>query len=116
MLRVAIPTRRHIIQTTTKRFFTNTQNYDSLVLGAYTGDSVRLTASKDISSKTKQLIQDQLELSHFKKAGDVRTLYNIGGINQVAVVSLGSQIKDEQESARQAVKKKSQLYPPFSSD
>nr|AME15516.1 leucyl aminopeptidase [Actinomucor elegans] len=92
----------------TKRLFTNTQGYDALVLGAYTGTengSIRLTAQKDISQKTRQLIEDQLQLSNFKKAGDVRTLYNVGGIKQVAVVSLGPQdnVKDnEQEAARRA--------------
>jgi aminopeptidase len=94
----------------TKRLFTNTQGYDALVLGAYTGTengSIRLTAQKDISQKTRQLIEDQLQLSNFRKAGDVRTLYNVGGIKQVAVVSLGPQdnVKDnEQEAARRAVK------------
>ena len=45
-------------------------------------------------------------MSNFKKAGDVRTLYNVGGMKQVAIVSLGEQSvaqKDEQEAARRAV-------------
>lgn len=92
----------------TKRLFTNTKNYDALVLNAYTskGGQVSLTASKDISQKTKHLIEEQLKVSNFKKAGDVRTLYNVGGMKQVAIVSLGEQSvaqKDEQEAARRAV-------------
>ncbi|KAL7319215.1 hypothetical protein PS15m_002381 [Mucor circinelloides] len=91
----------------TKRLFTNTQNYDALVLNAYTskGGQVSLTANKDISQKTKHLIEEQLKVSNFKKAGDVRTLYNVGGMKQVAIVSLGEQSvaqKDEQEAARRA--------------
>ncbi|KAI7902628.1 cytosol aminopeptidase family, catalytic domain-containing protein [Cokeromyces recurvatus] len=89
-----------------KRFFTNTQGYDALVLGAYTSKDgiARLTATQDISQQTKHLIEDQLKLSNFKKAGDVRTLYNVGGIKQVAVVSVGSQTntRDEKEAARRA--------------
>lgn len=91
-----------------RRLFTNTQNYDALVLNAYTSKEgqVSLAASKDISQKTKSLIEEQLKVSNFKKAGDVRTLYNVGGMKQVAIVSLGEQSvaqKDEQEAARRAV-------------
>ncbi|KAL9546995.1 hypothetical protein MBANPS3_006382, partial [Mucor bainieri] len=91
----------------TKRLFTNTQNYDALVLNAFTNKEghVSLAASKDITQKTKSLIEEQLKVSNFKKAGDVRTLYNVGGMKQVAVVSLGEQSvaqKDEQEAARRA--------------
>lgn len=94
----------------TKRLITNIQGYDALVLGAYSGGengAIHLTAQKDISQNTRQLIQDQLRLSNFKKAGDVRTLYNVGGMKQVAIVSLGSQTavkNNEQEAARRAVK------------
>lgn len=96
----------------TKRLFTNTQNYDALVLNAFTNKEgqVSLAASKDISQKTKGLIEEQLKVSNFKKAGDVRTLYNVGGMKQVAIVSLGEQSvaqKDEQEAARRAVSRAS---------
>ncbi|KAI8090138.1 cytosol aminopeptidase family, catalytic domain-containing protein [Gilbertella persicaria] len=89
---------------TAKRLFNNTQGYDSIVLGAYTGDNISLTATEHISEKTKQLIREQLAASNLKKAGDVRTLYNISGVKQVAVVGLGkeAEIKDKQEAARRA--------------
>jgi hypothetical protein len=54
------------------------------------------------------LIQSQLALSNFKKAGDIRLFYNVGGVKQVAVVALGDKKKtqkhEEQESVRLAVK------------
>jgi aminopeptidase len=81
-----------------KRFFTNKAGYDSLVLGAFSdGANVKLTANKDISTSTRNLIQDQLKLSNFGKADNVRVFYNVGGIERVAVVSLA------QEAARRAV-------------
>ncbi|KAI7885453.1 cytosol aminopeptidase family, catalytic domain-containing protein [Mucor mucedo] len=89
----------------TKRLFSNIQCYDSLVLGAYTENgTATLTASKDISKKVHNLIEEHLRVSNFKKAGDVRTLYNIGGMKQVAIVSLGkkSEVQDTQEAARRA--------------
>ncbi|KAF7721337.1 hypothetical protein EC973_004855 [Apophysomyces ossiformis] len=90
------------------RLFTNTQQYDALVLGAYTDGSapIALSASRDISAETRQKVIDQLAVSNFRKAGDVRLLYNVGGIKQVAVVSLGKQAaigtKGEAEAARSA--------------
>jgi aminopeptidase len=88
-----------------KRFFTNKAGYDSLVLGAFSdGANVKLTANKDISTSTRNLIQDQLKLSNFGKADNVRVFYNVGGIERVAVVSLGKDIgQDAQEAARRAV-------------
>lgn len=91
--------------TIAKRLFSNVQRYDSLVLGAYTENgTATLTASRDISKKVHNHIEEQLRVSNFKKAGDVRTLYNIGGMKQVAVVSLGkkSEVVDTQEAARRA--------------
>ncbi|KAI8878054.1 hypothetical protein K501DRAFT_229195 [Backusella circina FSU 941] len=87
-----------------KRLFTNKAGYDSLVLSAFTdGTNVKLTAAKDISTSTRNLIQDQLKLSNFGKADNVRVFYNIGGIERVAVVSLGKDIgQDTQEAARRA--------------
>lgn len=93
-------------QSLTKRLFSNVQNYDALVLGAYTDtNAVTLTANKDISSETSQLIQEQLRVSNFSKPGQVRTLYNVGGMKQVAIVSLGkeSEVKENTaEAARRA--------------
>lgn len=93
------------INNISKRLFSNVQRYDSLVLGAYTENgTATLTASKDISKKVHNLIEEHLRVSNFKKAGDVRTLYNIGGMKQVAIVSLGkkSEVHDTQEAARRA--------------
>lgn len=89
----------------TRRLFSNAQRYDALVLGAHTDNgAIRLTASKDISGKTLSAIEEQLHASQFKKADQVRTLYNLGGMKQVAIVSLGekSKMKDPQEAARRA--------------
>lgn len=92
---------------TSRRFFSNKQGFDSLVLGAYASEKPILT-TQQVSNKTRDLLQSQLALSKFKKAGDVRLFYNIGGIKQVAVVSLGDKNNNnphkEQESVRMAVK------------
>lgn len=92
---------------TSRRFFSNKQGFDSLVLGAYASEKPILT-TQQVSNKTRDLLQSQLALSKFKKAGDVRLFYNIGGIKQVAVVSLGDKSNNnphkEQESVRMAVK------------
>lgn len=88
-----------------KRFFSNTKGFDSLVIGAYT-EPTQLTCQ--VSQETRQLIQHQLSLTRFKKPGDVRVLYDIGGVKQVAVVSLGEKkenVQEEQESVRSAVNK-----------
>ncbi|KAI8972109.1 cytosol aminopeptidase family, catalytic domain-containing protein [Pilobolus umbonatus] len=87
-----------------RRLFSNTKQFDSLILGAYTGDKPTLTAVNDISKETRQLIEQQLVASNLKKANEVRVMYNIGGIQQVAVVSLGKKadIRDEKEAARKA--------------
>jgi aminopeptidase len=72
------------------RLFTNKQGYDSLVLNAFTdAGSLTLPESAYISQATRTSILEQLKLSNFKKAGDVRVLYNVGGVKQVAVVNLG---------------------------
>jgi len=95
-----------------RRFFSNKQGFDSLVLGAYTSDKPALT-TQQVSSKTRDLLQSQLALSKFKKAGDVRLFYNVGGVKQVAVVSLGDKGSknphEEQESVRMAV-----MFQPLS--
>lgn len=90
-----------------RRLFTNASNYDALVLGSYTdAEQITFSASRDITSSTRQTLVEQLAASGFKKEGDVRVLYNVGGVKQVAVVSLGKQGKDEAtqlEQARKAV-------------
>jgi aminopeptidase len=92
---------------TSHRFFSNKQGFDSLVLGAYASEKPILT-TQQVSNKTRDLLQSQLALSKFKKAGDVRLFYNVGGIDQVAVVSLGDKSNNnshkEQENVRMAVK------------
>lgn len=92
-------------QTNFKRFFSNQQGFDSLVIGAYTETS-QLTTSR-VSNETRELIQSQLALSNFKKPGDVRLFYNVGGVKQVAVVALGDKKSqkphEEKESVRLAV-------------
>lgn len=82
---------RPILTRRSVRFFTNAQQYDGLVLGAYTDgkNGVVLPAAKDISAATQSHLIEQLAASNFKKSGDVRLLYNVGGVKQVAVVSLG---------------------------
>lgn len=96
-----------------RRFFSNKQGFDSLVLGAHTSDKPALT-TQQVSSKTRDLLQSQLALSKFKKAGDVRLFYNVGGVKQVAVVSLGDKSNknphEEQESVRMAVMFQPLLY------
>ncbi|CEP07846.1 hypothetical protein [Parasitella parasitica] len=87
------------------RFFSNKQGFDSLVLGAYISEKPILT-TQQVSTKTRDMLQSQLALSQFKKAGDVRLFYNVGGIKQVAIVSLGDKSNKnphkEQESVRMA--------------
>ena len=105
--------RPNTIPTFQRRFFSNVEKYDALVLGAYTdAEKIAFSATQDISSATQKVLLEQLAASSFKKAGDVRTLYNIGGVKQVAVVSLGKK-KDTDKgeaqqlaSARMAVRKK----------
>ncbi|SAM08476.1 hypothetical protein [Absidia glauca] len=82
---------RPILTRRSVRLFTNAQQYDGLVLGAYTDgkNGVVLPAAKDISAATQSHLMEQLAASNFKKSGDVRLLYNVGGVKQVAVVSLG---------------------------
>jgi aminopeptidase len=107
-----LPSLRHtVIKTAQKsgsnrRLFSNKQGFDSLVIGAYT-ETPQLT-THNVSNETRNLIQSQLALSKFKKAGDIRVFYNVGGIKQVAVVALGDKKSTnehlEQESVRVAVK------------
>jgi aminopeptidase len=94
-------------QTNARRFFSNKQGFDSLVIGAYTSESQPLLTTQQVSNETRKRIESQLALSQFKKIGDVRIFYNEGGVKQIAVVSLGDKIKknqhEEQESVRMAV-------------
>ena len=99
--------RRFVTASIPRRLFTNASNYDALVLGSYTdAEQITFSATRDITSNTRQTLVEQLAASGFKKEGDVRVLYNVGGVKQVAVVSLGKQGKDEAtqlEQARKAV-------------
>lgn len=96
--------KRSVIKASGRRLFSNTRGFDSLVIGAYT-DTCQLTTH--VSNETRNVIQSKLASSNFKKPGDVRVFYDIGGVKQVAVVSLGqnksSNINEEQESVRLAV-------------
>ncbi|CAO3685501.1 unnamed protein product [Rhizopus microsporus] len=83
-----------------KRFFSNKQGFDSLVIGAYT-EPCQLT-TPHASSATRQFLEEQLKLTQFKKKHDVRTFYNLGGVSQVAVVSLGKKEEVEAETVRMA--------------
>ncbi|KAI8987627.1 cytosol aminopeptidase family, catalytic domain-containing protein [Mycotypha africana] len=92
-----------------KRLFSNINNYDSLILNAYTpknGKPSLIASSKDISNNTRQAIEEQLGISNFKKLGDVRTIYNVGGVSRVTIVSVGEEqpktLAEEQEAARKA--------------
>ncbi|KAJ8653173.1 hypothetical protein O0I10_011222 [Lichtheimia ornata] len=87
--RASLPTARRVAATATRqvRFFTNPHGYDALVLGAY--NNLNLTATQGISDSTRNQILEQLSSSNLTKKDDVRLLYNVGGIKQLAVVSLG---------------------------
>ncbi|KAI7859513.1 cytosol aminopeptidase family, catalytic domain-containing protein [Circinella umbellata] len=85
-----------------RRLFSNAEKYDALVLGAYTdAEEIAFSATPDISSATQKVLLEQLAASSFKKAGDVRTLYNVGGVKQVAVVSLGKKEDTDKGEAQQ---------------
>lgn len=72
------------------RLFSNKHNYDAVVLDAYSDNGrLALSQSSHISNATRSSILEQLQHSNFKTAGDVRVLYNVGGVKQVAVVNLG---------------------------
>ncbi|CAO3667180.1 unnamed protein product [Rhizopus stolonifer] len=83
------------------RTFSNKQGFDSLVLGAYSEPSCQL-ATKHVTTATRKLIENQLVLTNFKKLNDTRIFYNVGGISQVAVVSLGKKKENEREVVRMA--------------
>ncbi|KAI8368485.1 cytosol aminopeptidase family, catalytic domain-containing protein [Blakeslea trispora] len=101
-------TRKSLIKaarlTSLRRCFSNKQGFDSLVAGAYSDKEPFLT-NQHVSQETRNLIQNQLASSNFKKLGDTRIFYNIDGISQVAVVSLGEKQQDRtkgQENVRMA--------------
>ncbi|KAG2217987.1 hypothetical protein INT45_006241 [Circinella minor] len=81
------------------RYFTNPQCYDGIVLGAYTDGELTLanTSTQHIQSSTRNKILEQLKKSNFKKVGDVRLLYGVGDVDQVAVVSLGNKHEATQD-------------------
>ncbi|KAI7862489.1 hypothetical protein BDF14DRAFT_1854591 [Spinellus fusiger] len=88
------------------RHFTNPQQYDALVLNAYTdSQGITLPATHGISTATRTALLESLSASQFKKKGDVRLLYNVGGVKQVAVVGLGkpkTDLAQTQEDVRMA--------------
>lgn len=92
------------------RYFSNADNLDAIVLGAYTGSgNITFPAAQSISANTQKQLQEQLAASNLKKAGDVRLLYNVDGIKQIAVVSLGEEPQvakphETLEAARKAVR------------
>ncbi|KAI9311235.1 cytosol aminopeptidase family, catalytic domain-containing protein [Dichotomocladium elegans] len=88
------------------RSFTNAQGYDALVLGAYT-DELALATTSGISQSTRNNILEQLSVSNFSKPGDVRLLYNVGGVKQVAIVSLGSKKESSSDTAKLELARKS---------
>ncbi|KAI7905868.1 cytosol aminopeptidase family, catalytic domain-containing protein [Cokeromyces recurvatus] len=87
-----------------RRLFSNKQGFDSLVMGVYTTTTdltSPLLTTQQVSNKTRQVIQQQLAGSNFKNAGDIRMLYNVGGIKQLAVVSLGENSTKKNEYEQQ---------------
>ncbi|KAI9268796.1 cytosol aminopeptidase family, catalytic domain-containing protein [Sporodiniella umbellata] len=81
------------------RHFSNQQGFDSLVLGAYSEPSCQL-ATKHVSPATRKLIENQLKSSNFRKLNDTRIFYNLDGVSQVAIVSLGNKAKNDPDSVR----------------
>lgn len=109
-LSTSLTTVRRLATTTVKRqvrHFSNPQGYDALVLGTYS--DLQLAATQGISSSTRNQILEQLSASNLTKKDDVRLLYNVGGIKQLAVVSLGEKPTDNTsqdtalETARRSV-------------
>ncbi|KAI9484898.1 cytosol aminopeptidase family, catalytic domain-containing protein [Zychaea mexicana] len=99
--RLSAARRPATIPTFQRRFFHNAEKYDALVIGAYTNaEEISLSATQSISSGTQKVVLEQLAASAFKKQGDVRTLYNVGGVKQVAVVSLGKKGETTGEAER----------------
>lgn len=86
-----------------KRFF-STNGFDAVVVGASVRNNQPKLHTLDISTETQQLVESQLALSAFKKADDVRVLYDIKGMKQVAVVCVNEEKKNDMETARRAVK------------
>ncbi|KAI9315852.1 cytosol aminopeptidase family, catalytic domain-containing protein [Dichotomocladium elegans] len=87
------------------RFISNAQGYDAVVLKAYTdANQISLSAPHVLSADTRRSILDQLTASGFKNEGDLRILYNVGSVKQVAVVSVGKKdtTSDAMEQARKA--------------
>lgn len=98
------------------RYFSNAENLDAIVLGAYTDSgNISFPAAQSIAANTQKKLQEQLVASNLKKAGDVRLLYNVDGVKQVAVVSLGKKPEaakphETLEAARKAVSMQSGLF------
>ncbi|KAG0739352.1 hypothetical protein G6F57_011879 [Rhizopus arrhizus] len=84
-----------------KRFF-STNGFDAVVVGASVCNNQPKLQTLDISTETQQLVESQLAFSAFKKADDVRVLYDIKGMKQVAVVCVDEAKKNDMETARRA--------------
>ncbi|RUS15966.1 hypothetical protein BC937DRAFT_91751 [Endogone sp. FLAS-F59071] len=90
------------------RHFINPPTFDAIVLHAYAEQDaaptknhagIELSAAADLTPATRADILDQLAASGAKaKLGEVRVLYNIGGMKQVAIVGVGK--KEELEGAK----------------
>ncbi|RUS34281.1 hypothetical protein BC938DRAFT_481474 [Jimgerdemannia flammicorona] len=94
-----------------RRHFINTPTYDAIVLNAYADQrgaaasaanaTIELSATADLTPQTRADILDRLSASGAKaKLGEVRVLYNIGGMKQVAVVGIGKREELEGGKAR----------------
>ncbi|KAG1463366.1 hypothetical protein G6F56_005299 [Rhizopus delemar] len=84
-----------------KRFF-STRGFDAVLVGASVRNNQPKLRTLDISTETQHIVENQLGISGFKKAGDVRVLYNVNGVNQVAVVCVDDK-NGAKETARRAV-------------
>lgn len=90
----------------TTRLFSTAKRFDAVIVGASVQNKKPTIETLDISQETRQLIEHQLSASNFKKKDDVRVLYDIKGLKQVAIVGIEQEKKNEPETARRAVRKK----------
>ncbi|KAI9249298.1 cytosol aminopeptidase family, catalytic domain-containing protein [Sporodiniella umbellata] len=86
--------------TFTKRYF-STRGFDAVIVGSSVRDNQAKSTMLDLAAEAQQTVESQLKASGFKKADDVRVLYNVQGINQVAVVGIDEK-KEAKETARRA--------------
>ncbi|KAG1180649.1 hypothetical protein G6F70_002468 [Rhizopus microsporus] len=86
----------------TTRLFSTAKRFDAVIVGASVQNKKPTIETLDISQETRQLIEHQLLASNFKKKDDVRVLYDIKGLKQVAIVGIEQEKKNEPETARRA--------------